>query len=95
MTGLRHFKEVVEKCQVPNTSLAKTHYKDLVHCSRTLFNEIVRKLHNTHKGNRGFVDVVLNSSDVMEDTTLMRAFIKDDESKHMTDVWNFYYEHDM
>lgn len=86
MTGLRHFKEVVDKCQVPNTSLAKAHCKDLVRCSRVLFNEIARKLHNKHKGNRGFVDIVLNSSDAMEDTGLMRGFIKDDESRHMTDI---------
>ena len=45
-----------------------------------LFNEIAsRKLHNTHKGKRTFVDVVLNVSKVIEDTTLMREFIKGDE----------------
>ena len=56
------------------------HYDDVVHCSMVLFNEIAsRKLHNTHKGKRMFVDIFLNVSKVIEDTTWIRQFIKGDE----------------
>lgn len=85
----------MEQNQTLNTSTATKHYDDLVQCSWVLFNEIVRQLHNKHKGNRTFVDVVLNKSSVMGDPTLMREFIKGDESKYMGDMVEFYYEHDM
>jgi len=95
MVGFRYLKTVVDRYQTPNTSLAIKHYEDLQYCSMVLHNEITRKLHNTHKGNRTFVDIVLGVSKVVCDATTLRPFIKEDEGMYMTDMVDFYYGHDM
>lgn len=90
MAGFRAIKkEIYEQHQVPNTSIAKRHYNDLIYSAMMLCNKIAKGIKNRNNG-RGFVDTVLKASNVIEKATLMRHIIKGDEDFHKTHFIDFY-----
>jgi hypothetical protein len=76
----------------PNTAHAIKHYNDLKHTTMLFFNALIDQLR--HKGFQGFsfVDCILNISSVIEETTLMREQLKEDESKCKRDLIYWYIE---
>lgn len=47
------------------------------------------------KGTRFFVDTVLNVSDVIEETTLMKSRIRADEDNYKRQIMDYYYNDDI
>lgn len=76
----------------PNTAHAIKHYNDLKHTTMLFFNALIDQLR--HKGFQGFsfVDCILNISSVIEETTLMREQLKEDESNYKRDLIYWYIE---
>lgn len=93
--SFRYIKKTVEEFQTPNTTVAKTHYEDLKRASMMLYNELARRLRSGATGSKFFVDVVLKASNVIEDTTLMREFIKDDENRYKQRMIDYYHGEEM
>ena len=74
--SLKCIKGIVKCLQHEKTTVAK-HEADLKHSVLTLYNRISDWLCHPGKG-VNFVDVVLEASDVIEETTLMRHEMKED-----------------
>lgn len=91
-----HFiKKTVDEFQQPNTATANKHYHDLKTTSLKLYNEICGSLKNGTFGGLKWVDVVLEASDVIEETTLMREQMKVDVQTYERDIINYYlHDHD-
>lgn len=94
MGVFRYIKKVVDEFQTPNTLIAITHYDDLKRTSLKLYNEICIALKFGKLGGLDWVDVVLTASDVIEETTLMRAQIRADVNSWTTDIVDYYTLHD-
>jgi hypothetical protein len=64
---------VVEEYQTPQSSTTNRHYHDLKYASFILYYAIAKKMKGgLPAGKRFFVDVVLETSRVIEEITLMR-----------------------
>lgn len=81
--GISMHPKVVREFQ---GGLVRDHYKDLKHACLILFNKNVDGLRKGNLGGISFVDAVLEASNVIEETTLMREQIKSDEAAFKRDV---------
>lgn len=69
------------------------HYNDMKHTSLMLFNKIVDALRNMQRGDgRGFswIDTVLETSKIIEETTLMREQMRADEARYKQDLFDWH-----
>lgn len=78
--AFRYIKRVVEEFQEPNTATAKLHEKDLKYTSIRLFNTIVDGLRAG--GVPPLVNIVLDTSKIINETTMMRSMIAQDEASY-------------
>lgn len=76
----------------PNTAHAIKHYNDLKHTSMLLFNALIDCIRCGSFRGFSFVDYVLRVSDVIEETTLMRSQLKNDELKYSVELIHWYVE---
>ncbi len=91
MVGLRYMKKLVNEFQVPETSVAKAHYHDLQYTSLMLFNAIVENLrYPSRKGD--WFRIVLETSKVIEETTLMEEQMKGDIAFYKQDLMHWHRE---
>ena len=94
--GFQYIHRLVGEFQEPNTSHAKQHENDLKYSSLMLYNHIVSGLRSYGSKAKGsWVDIVLKASDVIEETTLMREQMKDDEAAYKNDLRDFYFGQEM
>lgn len=90
--GYRYIQKVVREFQ---GGLVRDHYKDLKYTCLILFNKIVDGLRKGNLGGISFVDTVLEASNIIEETTLMREQIKSDEAAFKRDMIYWYLEDDL
>ncbi|CAB9500265.1 expressed unknown protein [Seminavis robusta] len=89
----RYIHDLVNEFQEPNTSLAKRHYNDVKYTSLMLFNKIVDALRKRQRGDGAgcsWFDTVLEASKIIEETTLMREQMRDDEARYKQDLINWH-----
>ncbi len=82
--AFRYIKRVVNEFQEPDTSLAKHHYNDLIFTSMMLFNDIIDGLRK--KEFNSWVDVVLEKSTTIGETTTMRDRMHLDEEMYKNEL---------
>ena len=88
--GFRYLQKIVREFQ---GGLVRDHYHDLKHTALTLFNAIVDDLR------RGFfevswVDLVLDTSKIIEETTLMRMQMEIDVSTYRRELIHWHLDDD-
>ena len=66
------------------------HYNDLKYTSIILFNAVVDSLRKSSVSNTSWIETVLKTSDVIEETTLMREQAKGDESAYKQELHNWH-----
>ena len=79
----RYIQKVVRDFQ---GGLVRDYYKDLKYTCLILFNKNVDGLRKGNLGGISFVDTVLEASNIIEETTLMREQIKSDEAAFKRDM---------
>lgn len=86
--GYRYIQKVAREFQ---GGLVRDHYKDLKYTCLILFNKIVDGLRKGNLGGISFVGTVLEASNVIEETTL----IKSDEAAFKRDMIYWYLEDEL
>ena len=91
-------KKAVEKFHVPGTTVYKEHYMDLKLTALKLYDEICGAFRDFERPSKpldglNFVDVILNHSKVIEETTLMRSHVESDVKTHKEGIEQKYKGH--
>ena len=90
--AFRYIHRLVGEFQEPNTATVKHHEHELRYDCLRFYNKLVGALRDGSFNRLSFTDAVLEESNLIEETTLMRGKVERSASMYKTQLRRFYFE---